>query len=109
MYGKSLKVTARPPQTLPGAESDAFYQGLAFPEGLHLSHASGFETVDLEISEVYNLGLSSPMKLDDLSAAFEAMLTEYGQPTPVGAWLDRPEKDVMKCYSMCYSKELVAK
>lgn len=64
MYGKSLKVTARPPQTLPGAESDAFYQGLAFPEGLHLSHASGFETVDLEISEVYNLGLSSPMKLD---------------------------------------------
>ena len=37
------------------------------------------------------------------------MLSKYGQATPVGAWLSRPENDIMECYGRSYSKELVAK
>lgn len=37
------------------------------------------------------------------------MLTKYGQPTPVEAWLSRPENDIMECFSRSYLKELVAK
>ena len=37
------------------------------------------------------------------------MLTEYGQATPVEAWLSRPENDIMECFDRSYSEELVAK
>lgn len=72
------------------------------------------------------LGLSSPIKVNgrqssfldiverclgfvDPSDAFEAMLTNHGQPTQLEAWLSRPENEIIECYNKCHFEELVAK
>ena len=64
MSGKSLKVTAHGPLTLPKTYSDFSLPGTPLPEGLHLSRERRFETVDPDISDAYELGLSSPMEFD---------------------------------------------
>lgn len=64
MSGKSLKVNGHRPLTLPKIYSDLSLPGTPLPEGLHLSRERGFETVDPDVSDAYELGLSSPMELD---------------------------------------------
>ena len=64
MCGKFLEVTARQPRILFRTIPNLSTIGTPLPEGLHFSRPQSFDTVDPNVSSVYELGLSSPMKLN---------------------------------------------
>ena len=64
MCGKFPKVIAHQPQMVFRSSSDISVPGTPLPERLHLSRPRYFKTVDPDVSNAYELELSSPMRLN---------------------------------------------